>query len=203
MVWPPFIKFFFWVFLVNFLRHRKEMLVQHEKQIYFLHEAIYLTCLEKHDALRMVRKDSLKFVIVHMTESEGSSTVTFHPPSLCEIFKFDRLMTSLAHRYQYCKILLCVGSKASHRLKATFLAACHKMISHRVSLQSSLEIFNRNIGALAGEEWNEFAGKSADGCIRAVNHAIKNRWIDVDQEFESRQTREESIHVDEYLHYAR
>ena len=178
-----------------------------DRYLFHLHRHVYVTFYPENQVMRMASNESLKFAIVHVAESDGTETcdlsAPFHVPSLSEIFKFDQMMNRLVRRNPTQKILICTGTETHLRVKAAFLGVCHSIISHHIdcnqAYNSLLRLCESN-EVLQGIKGKNYSVRS---CLLAVQHASRHNWIDFDEKFDSLPFRENSIDMDEYLHYAR
>jgi hypothetical protein len=183
------------------------MAAEIDRRFLRLHKNMYVTFCSETQALHLIRHGSAKFVMVKIEESEEAEnqpfSPSFHPPSLAEIFKFDRMMNSLVRSNDSKKILLSVGKKAHVRRKTAFLGACHIMIAHNVKCEEAYQALVRlheSSGSLNSMNLSEISDRS---CLSAIHCAIRNDWIDFVEKFGSLPFRDSSIDMEEYLHYAR
>ena len=132
-----------------------------------------------------------------------SDKFLFKAPSLEDIFRFNELAMDLQQRSPTTKIVFQAGSDQFSQATFAFLVGCHLMLSHGLGFEETYLAVSRIPGAIE-PRGQDLPSISVRGCLRAFCRAKCHNWICF-TESEASQPSEDvsSIHVEEYLHYAR
>ena len=177
----------------------------------YLHNRLYISILDNQMAaiaLKCISNMKFKYVsllrsniadIIHRLPAMPSITL-FSAPCLKDILQFDHMASGIQQRSPTKKIVFQVGSEASAQATMAFLLGCHMMLSNGLGFEETFLALGRMIQSLDNREQGCLA-ISMRSCLRAFCRAKCSGWIRTADSGTCGDS--SSIHIDEYLHYAR
>jgi hypothetical protein len=187
-----------------------------EKYIY-LHNRLYLALSDKAPAPSVSKQISgLHYYVVPFYESHvteiihreaeqlPSNEFYFGVPRLKDIFEFDQMACALERKDPATKIVYQAGSDWVSQSTLSFLIGCHMMISHGLGFEETYLAFGSIRSLLEPSSLLRDTSRiSVKSCLRAFCRAKCSDWITFKEQNEDLPEKPGTIHIDEYLHYAR
>jgi hypothetical protein len=165
-----------------------------------IHEHMYLALYEETQATKMAQHAlKTKYLVVpciHIVEIDGYEK--FVPSPLQEIFKFDELANQTCRRNADLRLVFCAGLNPVLQARVIFLLGCHMVISLGMDPEAIYAIFQK-----AEHIRNKECNGLLDGWW-SLQCAKNMGWINFQDPFQlADDGDEETIRMDEYLHYCR
>ena len=159
------------------------------------YDHLFLALYEETQAKKMARHTlKSKFVVVpcfHSVETNGCGQ--FVPSPLQEIHRFDELANQATRQNAGLRLVFCAGLNPVIQARVAFLLGCHMVISLEMDPGAVYAIFR--IEGCIGE--GLLAAWSALQCAKTMG------WINFQDHFQLDDVDDETIQMDEYLHYSR
>jgi hypothetical protein len=141
--------------------------------------------------------------IIHReAEQHPSGEFRFTTPRLKDILEFDQMACALEKKNPVTKIVYQAGSDRITQSTLSFLVGCHMMISHGLGYEETYLAFGSIRHLLEPSSFDQ-PSISVKSCLRAFCRAKCSDWITFKEQTDDSPEKPGSIHIDEYLHYAR
>jgi hypothetical protein len=169
-----------------------------------LHNRLYLALYGKRQA-ESVALHELKHghiltdLDIDTPASSGLSIFSGAPASLAEIFRFNEKLNALFRFNAGKQIVVCTGSNSHSQAKIVFLLGCHLIMSCSVRDKQVRHLFRPVRTLLAKVEYD----CALHDFWSALDIAKRRNWISFKETFDQSHYADNSIDMEEYLHYAR
>jgi hypothetical protein len=164
-----------------------------------IHEFLFLALYEEAQATKLAHHAlKTKYLVVpclHIVERHVLES--FVPCPLQEIYKFDELANQASRKSSDLRLVFCGGLNTDLQTRVVFLLGCHMVVSLGMDPKAIIALFQR-VEHIRGQDSKEILE-----AWWSLHCAKIMGWIKFEDPFGSEDEGDETIRMDEYLHYCR